>query len=94
MSYERGPRFTPAESDDPARRLRRLEDWAGRHDQWATQTLVELRQRGADMEGRMSAIEGKVVRLLAAVGEHGLKWGIVAWIVGTAAAATIALLAG
>lgn len=93
MSYERGPRFSPAESDEPARRLRRLEDWAGRHDQWATQTLAEFRQRGADLEGRMSATEGKVVRLLAAVGEHRIKWGIVAWVVGTAMAAAIAILA-
>ena len=93
MSYERGPRFTPAESDEPARRLRRLEDWAGRHDQWATQTLLELRQRGADMEGRMTSLEARVVRLLASVGEHRIKWGIVAWVVGTAVAAALAALA-
>lgn len=93
MSYERGPRFAPAESDDPARRLRRLEDWAGRHDQWATQTIVEVRQQAAEVEERVSTLEGKVVRLLAAVGEHRLKWGIVAWVVGTAAAAAIAMLA-
>lgn len=93
MSYERGPRFTPAESDEPGRRLRRIEDWAGRHDQWATQTLLELRQRGAEMEGRMTSLEARVVRLLASVGEHRLKWGIVAWVVGVAAAVAVAIAA-
>ena len=38
----------------------------------------------------MTVLEAKVVRLFAAVGEHRLKWGIVAWVVGTAAAALIA----
>lgn len=38
-------------------------------------------------------VEGKVVRLFAAVGEHRLKWGIVAWVVGTAAAAAVGILA-
>lgn len=93
MTFDRGPRFAPAESDEPGRRLRRLEDWAGRHDQWATQTVVEGRDRGVDVEGRVTILEGKVVRLLASVGEHRLKWGIVAWVVGTAAAAGIALVA-
>ena len=94
MSYDRGPRFAPAESDDPGRRLRRLEDWAGRHDQWATQTVVKGRDRVHHVEGRVTILEGKVVRLLASVGEHRLKWGIVAWVVGTAVAAAIALIAG
>lgn len=78
MSYDRGPRFAPAESDDPGRRVRRLEDWAGRHDQWATQTVVEGRDRVLHIEGRVTVLEGKVVRPLASVGEHRLKWGIVA----------------
>ena len=93
MNYDRGPRFAPADSDEPARRIRRLEDWAGRHDQWATQTSVEGRERVVHVEARVTVLEGKVVRLLASVGEHRLKWGIVAWIVGTGAAATIAMLA-
>jgi hypothetical protein len=92
MSYDRGPRFAPAESDDPTRRVRRLEDWAGRHDQWAAQTSVDLRQDAAKVEDRVTVLEGKVVRLFAAVGEHRLKWGIVAWVVGTAVAAGIAIL--
>ncbi len=33
------------------------------------------------------------MRLFAAVGEHRLKWGIVAWVVGVAVAAAIAMLA-
>lgn len=41
----------------------------------------------------MTVLEAKVVRLFASVGEHRLKWGIVAWVVGTAVAAGIALLA-
>ena len=40
----------------------------------------------------MTVLEGKVVQLFAAVGEHRLKWGIVAWVVGTAVAAGIAML--
>jgi len=92
MSVERGPPFAPAESDEPGRRIRRLEDWAGRHDQWATQTAVELRERAVDVERRVTVLEGKVVRLFAAVGEHRLKWGIVAWVLGVAAAAAIAML--
>lgn len=93
MSYDRGPRFAPAESGDPERRIRRVEDWAGRHDQWAAQTAVEVRARAAEVEGRVGALEHRVTRLFAAIGEHRLKWGIVAWVVGTAAAAAIAMLA-
>lgn len=92
MSYDRGPRFAPAESDDPGRRLRRLEDWAGRHDQWATQTAVEGRDRVVHVESRVTVLEGKVVRLFASMEEHRLKWGIVAWVVGTAVAAGMAAL--
>ena len=43
MSYDRGPRFSPAESGDPERRIRRIEDWAGRHDQWAALTAIDVR---------------------------------------------------
>lgn len=93
MIYERGSRFVPAEPDHPARRIRRLEDWAGRHDHWAAQTSVEVRARGAEVERRVSILEGKVIRPFAAIGEHRLKWGIVAWVLGTAAAAGIAMLA-
>ena len=93
MTYDRGPRFAPAESGDPERRIRRIEDWAGRHDQWAAQTTVEVRSRADDVEGRVGSLEERVTRLFAAIGEHRLKWGIVAWIVGTGAAATIAMLA-
>lgn len=92
MSYERGPRFAPAESDDPARRIRRIEDWAGRHDQWSAQTAVEGLEKVVRVEERVTVLEGKVVRLFAAVGEHRLKWGIVAWVLGTAAAATVAMV--
>ena len=42
MSYERGPRFAPAESEDPSRRIRRIEDWAGRHHLGSAQTAVEV----------------------------------------------------
>ena len=59
MSYERGPRFAPAQSDDPGRRIRRLEDWAGRHDEWATQTVVEAREQAVDLEARVSSLEGQ-----------------------------------
>jgi len=52
-----------------------------------------VRDRVVHAEGRAGVLEGKVVRLLASVGEHRLKWGIVAWVVGTAAAAGIAVLA-
>jgi len=90
MSYERGPRFAPAESDDPPRRIRRLEDWAGRHDQWATQIAVEGREKVAHVEERVTVLERKVVRLFASVGEDRLKWGVVAWVVGMAVAAMIA----
>ena len=38
-------------------------------------------------------LEGALVRLFASMGEHRLKWGIVAWVVGTAVAAGIAVLA-
>ncbi len=80
MSYERGPRVAPAESDDPARRLRRIEDWAGRHDQWATQTVIAAREQAADLEDRVSTLEGRMNRIFAAVGEHRLKrrlkWGL------------------
>lgn len=91
MSYDRRPRFAPAESDDPGRRLRRVEDWAGRHDQWAAQTAIEVRARAAEVEGRVGRLEERVTRLFAAIGEHRLKWGIVAWVVGTAVASAIAL---
>ncbi|MFO0931142.1 MAG: hypothetical protein U1E39_00375 [Planctomycetota bacterium] len=93
MTHDRGPRFAPAESDDPTRRLRRLEDWAGRHDQWSAQTAVEGHEKVVRVEERVTVLEGKVVRLFASVGEHRLKWGIVAWVVGTATAAAIAMLA-
>lgn len=93
MSYDRGPRFAPAESDEPARRIRRLEDWAERHDQWATQTSVEGRERVGHVEERVTVLEGKVVRLLASVGEHRFQWGIGAWVVWTAAAAVIPVVA-
>lgn len=93
MSYDRGPRFAPVESGDPDRRIRRIEDWAGRHDQWAAQTAVEVRARADEVEGRVNTLEDKVTRLFAAIGEHRLKWGIVAWVVGTAVAARIAMLA-
>ncbi len=73
MSYERGPRFAPAESDDPGRRLRRVEDWAGRHDQWSAQTAVEGHEKVVRVEERVTVLEGKVVRLFAALGEHRLK---------------------
>jgi hypothetical protein len=92
MSFDRGPPFAPAESDDPERRIRRIEDWAGRHDQWAAQSVVEVRARTAEVEARVGAVEDKVTRLFAAIGEHRLKWGIVAWVVGVAAAAAIAML--
>ena len=93
MNPERGPRFAPAESEDPTRRLRRLEDWAGRHDQWSAQTAVEGHEKVAHVEERVTVLEAKVVRLFASVGEHRLKWGIVAWVVGTAVAAALAMLA-
>ncbi len=93
MNPERGPRFAPAESDDPGRRLRRIEDWAGRHDQWSAQTAVEGHEKVVNVEERVTVLEGKVVRLFASMGEHRLKWGIVAWVVGTAVAAGIAVLA-
>jgi hypothetical protein len=69
MSYDRGPRFAPAESDEPTRRIRRLEDWAGRHDQWATQTAVEERDRVVHVEERVTVLEGKVTPLFASVGD-------------------------
>lgn len=93
MNYDRGPRFVPADSDDPARRIRRIEDWAGRHDQWAAQSVVDFRARAAEVEERVGALEEKVTRIFAAIGEHRLKWGVVAWVVGTAVAAGIAVLA-
>ena len=93
MRFDRGPPFAPAESDDPDRRIRRIEDRAGRHDQWATQTAVDVREQAAHVEARVGALEDKVTQLFAAIGEHRLKWGIVAWVVGTAAAAGIAVLA-
>ena len=65
---------------------------AGRHDQWAAQTAVGVRARAAEVEGRVGALEDKVTRIFAAIGEHRLKWGIVAWVVGTAAAAIITAL--
>ncbi len=92
MAYDRGPPFIPADSEEPGPRIRRIEDWAGRHDQWAAQTAVEVRARAAEVERRVSVLEGKVIRLFAAIGEHRLKWGIVAWVVGVAAAAGIAML--
>lgn len=55
--------------------------------------MVEGRDRAVQVEGRVTILEGKVVRLLASVGKHRLKWGIVAWVVGTAVAAGIAVLA-
>lgn len=93
MAYDRGPRFAPADSEDPERRIRRIEDWAGRHDQWAAQTAVDVRARAADVEKRVGTLEDKVTRLFASIGEHRLKWGIVAWVVGTAVASGIAMLA-
>jgi hypothetical protein len=93
VNPERGPRFAPAESEDPTRRIRRLEDWAGRHDQWSAQTAVEGHEKVAHVEERVTVLEAKLTRLYAAVGEHRLKWGIVAWVLGTAAAAGIAMLA-
>jgi hypothetical protein len=64
---------------------------AGRHDQGATQTVVDLRARAVDVERRVAVPEGKVVRRFAAVGAHRLEGGIVAWSLGVAAAAGIAL---
>ena len=72
MSYDRGPRFAPPESDDPGRRLRRVEDWVGRHDQWAAQTAVEVRARADEVEGRVGRLEERVTRLFAAIGECGV----------------------
>lgn len=92
MSYDRGPRFAPVESGDPDRRLRRIEDWAGRHDQWAAQTAVEVRARADEVEGRVGRLEERVTRLFAAIGEHRLRWGIVAWVVGVTVAALLAWL--
>ncbi len=92
MTHDRGPRFAPAESDGPARRIRRLEDWAGRHDQWSAQSAADGHEKVVQAEVRVTVLEAKVVRLFASVGEHRLKWGIVAWVVGTAAAAGIAAL--
>jgi hypothetical protein len=92
VTHDRGPRFAPAESDEPARRIRRLEDWAGRHDQWSAQTAVEGQEKVVRVEERVMVLEAKVARLFASVGEHRLKWGIVAWIVGTAVAAGVAML--
>lgn len=40
----------------------------------------------AKLEARVTVLKGKVVCLLASVGEHRLKWGIVASVVGTAGA--------
>lgn len=93
MSYDRDPCFAPAESDDPGHRLRRLEDWAGRHDQWSAQSAVDGRDRVVHVEKRVTVLEAKVVRLLASVGEHHLNWGIVAWVTGVAASAMLAWLA-
>lgn len=93
MTHDRGPRFAPAESDDPGRRLRRIEDWAGRQDQWAAQTAVEGHARATEVEGRVGRLEERVTRLFASIGENRLKWGIVAWVVGTAVATGIALVA-
>ncbi len=93
MAYDRGPPFIPADSEEPGPRIRRIEDWAGRHDQWAAQTAVEVRARAAEVEERVGALEERVTRLFAAIGEHRLKWGIVAWVVGTAVAAAVAALA-
>jgi hypothetical protein len=93
VSFDRGPRFAPADSGDSGRRIRRLEDWAGRHDQWSAQTAADGHQKVGRVEERVSVLEAKVVRLLASVGEHRIKWGIVAWVVGTAVAAVIAMLA-
>jgi hypothetical protein len=50
MSVERGPRFAPAESEGAGRRIRRIEDWAGRHDQWATQRTA-AHMPSASMDG-------------------------------------------
>ena len=49
VSYERGPHFAPSESDDSSRRIRRLEDWAGRHDRWATQITVEFLEKAVNV---------------------------------------------
>ena len=92
MTHDHGPRFAPAESDDPARRIRRIEDCAGRHDQWSAQTDVEGHEKVVRVEERATVLEGKVVRLFASVGEHRLKWGLVAWVLGTAVAAGVAIL--
>ena len=68
-------------------------DWAGRHDQWSAQTAVQGHEKVVHVEERVTVLEGKVTRLFASVGEHRLKWGILAWVVGTAVATWIALLA-
>ena len=62
-------------------------------DQWSAQTAVEGHEKVVRVEERVTVLEAKLTRLYAAVGEHRLKWGIVAWVVGTAGAAAIAVLA-
>jgi hypothetical protein len=43
---------------------------------------------------RLDTLEARMTRVLASIGEHRLKWGIVAWAVGVALAALIAKWVG
>jgi len=56
MRYERGPRFVPAASEDLGHRLRRLDNWAGRHKQGSAQTAVERREKVARVEERVTVL--------------------------------------
>lgn len=85
-----GPRFDPAPTDELAPRVRRIEDWAGRHDQWSHQVAREASEKSDDQESRLGKLEGQVTKLYASIGEHKLKWGIVAWVLGVAVAVGIA----
>jgi len=88
-----GPRFTPSAAEDLPPRVRRLEDWAGRHDEWSHHRARELAEEQTGQGQRLTTLEAKVQRALAAIGGMRLRWGIVAWIAGTALSAVAAWLA-
>lgn len=93
MSGDGGPPFHPARTEEIPPRVRNLEDWASRHDVWSHHAHRALREDQADQGHRMTALEARVQRALAAIGGMRLKWGIVAWVVGTALSAFAAWLA-
>lgn len=71
-----GPKFAPADGDVPVR-LRRVEDFLGRHDEWSRAAAQTHNAEMADQCARIGLIEEKVQGILLAIGQMRVKLGVV-----------------